>query len=272
MGSQFLGLLFLILAVAAGVYVATNYTGLINLKIPVPVIVNPLPASSVFPAGSHKYINNANSNSVNPVLENQKPVKISYIRSLEVGLYANLVKGESANITGWTVKSNKGSFSIPQAQEIYSFGGAQGNINLQSGDRVSFYSTAGPKGNFRLNKCLGYIEDISPFTPPLPKACPYISRSEITNFSGACQEYALSLHSCQEPSANPPIPLNDDACRNFLRKLNYVGCVEKYGKDNDFLSNDWRVWIGSQLNIFDPLHDKVQLLDRNGKVIDEYVY
>ena len=269
MGTQFLGLLFLILAVAGGVYVATNYTGLINLKIPVPVMVNPLPASSALPAGNQNYISGSGAN---PVLENQKPVKIGYIRSLEVGLYANLAKGEFRNITGWTIKSNKGSFIIPQAQEVYSFGGAQGNINLQSGDKISFYPTNGPKGNFRLNKCAGYIEEISPFTPSLPKTCPYISRSEITNFSGACQEYILSLRSCQEPSANPPIPLNDDACRNFLRKLNYVGCVEKYGKDSDFLSGDWRVWIGDQLNIFDPLHDKVQLLDRAGKVVDEYTY
>lgn len=271
MGSQFIGVIFLVLAVAGGVYVASHYNGLINLKIPIPVIVNRLPASSKPLSGNNKYISYTGNNS-NSVLENQKPVKIGYIRSLEVSLYANLVKGESVNITGWTIKSNKGSFAVPQAQEVYSFGGAQGNINLQSGDKVSFYPTNGPKGNFRLNKCTGYIEEISPFTPSLPKTCPYISRSEINGFSGACQEYALSLRSCQEPSANPPIPFNDDACRNFLRKLNYVGCVEKYGKDSDFLSSDWRVWLGSQLNIFDPLHDKVQLLDRFGKVVDEYVY
>ena len=277
MGSQFLGLIFLILAVAAGVYVATNYTGLINLRIPVPT-VSPFPISLISPAVDSKYANYGGNNS-NTVLENQKSVKINYIRqqnnfgqSLEVSLYANLAGSELVNITGWTVKSNKGSFKIPQAQEVYSFGGVEGNINLKSGDMVNFYSTDGPKGNFRLNKCMGYIEDISPFVPSLSKTCPYISRSEITNFSGECQDYILSLRSCQEPSANSPVPLNDDACHNFLRKLNYVGCVEKYGKDSDFRSNDWRVWIGGQLDIFDPLHDKVQLLDRSGKVVDEYSY
>ncbi len=277
MGSQFLGLIFLILAVAAGVYVATNYAGLVNLRIPIPV-ANPFPTSSISPPVNPKYANYGGDSS-NPVLENKKPVKINYIRqqnsfgqSLEFGLYANLAENESVNITGWTVKSNKGSFTVPQAQEVYSFGGSERNISLLPGDKANFYPTDGPKGNFRLNKCMGYIEELSPFAPPLPKTCPYVSRSEIINFSGACQEYILSLRSCQEPAANPPIPLNDYACRDFLRKLNYVGCVEKYKKDKDFLSNDWRVWIGDQLNIFDPLHDKVRLLDQNGKVIDEYTY
>lgn len=277
MGSQFLGLIFLILAVAAGVYIATNYAGLVNLRIPVPS-VNPFSVPSISPSLSKNYAN-YNGNSSNSVLENQKPVKINYIRqqnsfgqSLEFSLYANLAGNESVNITGWTVKSNDGSFSIPQAQEVYSFGGAESNINLQPGDKVNFYPTNGLKGNFRLNKCMGYLEEISPFSPSLPKACPYVSRSEITNFSGACQEYVLSLRSCQEPSANPPVPITDSACRDFLRKFNYIGCVEKYGKDKDFSSNDWRVWIGNQLNIFDPLHDKVQLLDRSGKVVDEYTY
>ena len=62
--------------------------------------------------------------------------------------------------------------------------------------------------------------------------------------------------------ANPPVPFDDNACHEFLRKLNYVGCVEKYGTDKDFLSRDWMVWMGDQMNIFDFVHDKVQLLDK----------
>ncbi|MBI3046348.1 MAG: hypothetical protein HYY86_02310 [Candidatus Harrisonbacteria bacterium] len=278
MNSQFFGLMLLILAVAVGVYVSTNYTDLINLKIPVPVTVKPvtIPATGI---GGAPSISPAPVDSGSSVLAERKLVRITSIRQptsfnsyLEVVLSSSLDRNETLNITGWTIKSNKGSFVIPRAQEIYSFGGAQNNINLRYGDRVSLYSGIGPKGNFRLNKCLGYLEDVSPFTPSLPRSCPYISRSEIIGFSGACQNYVLSLRSCQNPVANPPVPVDDSACHNFLSKLNYVGCVEKYQNDSDFLDNEWRVWLGEQINIFDSLHDKVQLLDREGNLVDEYVY
>ncbi|MDO8430208.1 MAG: hypothetical protein Q7S73_02475 [bacterium] len=276
MSSQFFGLMLLIVAVAAGVYLSNNYSDLINLKIPVPTLVRPLSAPSSGFGGNS--VNTGNNNSA-PVLKTEKALRISSIRQannfnsyIEVDLFSNLSKGEVVNITGWTIKSNKGSFVISNAQEIYSFGGAIGPVNVRYGDRVQIYSGFGPKGNFRLNKCLGYIEDLAPFTPSLPKNCPYISRTEINNFSGLCQDYILSLRACQNPNANPPIPYNDDACRDFLRNLNYSSCMEKHRNDEDFLINEWRLWAGNQINIFDSTHDKVQLIDKSGKVVDEYTY
>ena len=278
MSSQFFGLMLLILAVAAGIYVSTNYTDLVNLKIPVPVTVRPLsvPAAGIGGASS---VSPAPVNIGSSVLAERKLVRITSIRQptsfnsyLELVFSSGLNQNETLNITGWAVKSNQGSFVIPQAQEIYSFGGAQNNINLRYGDRVNLYSGIGPKGNLRLNKCLGYLEDVSSFAPSLPRNCPYVSRSEITGYSGACQNYILSLRTCQNPAANPPVPLDDDRCHNFLSKLNYVGCVEKYGRDQDFLQNEWRIWLGDQINIFDSLHDKIQLLSQKGEAVDEYVY
>ena len=277
MGSQFLGLILLIAAVAAGVYLVNNYADLLNLRIEVPVTVRPvaIPTTGLGsqPAPIPVF------NETLPSFTSGKALRITSVRQpnsfnpfLEVVLSSSLNRGETIDITGWTVKSNKGSFRIPQAQEVYSFGGAIGDINLRYGDRLYFYSGFGPKGNFRLNKCLGYVEESSPFTPSLPKNCPVISRSEIAGFSGACQDYVRSLRTCEQPVANPPVPLDDSACHNFLNNLNYVGCVEKHKNDSDFLQNEWRAWLGGQINIFDPLHDKIQLFNGAGKVIDEYIY
>jgi len=119
---------------------------------------------------------------------------------------------------------------------------------------------------------VGYFSRSNTFIPDLPRSCPNISRSEITSLSGACQEYILSLSSCEVPSGNPPVELDDNSCHEFLRKLNYAGCVSKYRGDSDFLSNEWRVWVGDRLNILDPVHDQVKLIDSNGTVIDEYTY
>ncbi|OGY63912.1 MAG: hypothetical protein A3I89_01375 [Candidatus Harrisonbacteria bacterium RIFCSPLOWO2_02_FULL_41_11] len=274
---QYIGLILLILAVSAGIYLAGNHGGLPDLKIPF--------SFNILPSPVHNYQNNsgvANNNFFNetviPELESRKSARISYVSQpgsfgsyYELGLSADLSSNEKLNITGWTVKSNRGSFEIPQSQEIYSFGGSQRDIVLRPGDRVKIYSTESPKGNFRANKCLGYLGSDS-FSPPLPKDCPYVSRAEINNFSGYCQDYLLSLGACENPSANPPVPHSDAACFDFLRKLNYDGCVEKYRNDDDFLSGDWLVWLGKEMNVFDSLHDKVQLLDKSGKLADEYIY
>lgn len=275
--SQYIGLILLIMAVAAGIYLASNTDDLLRLKLEVPEIVRPklvsLPSTGIgegTPA--------AESNQL-PLLENKKLVRINSLRRptnfnnyLELVLASNLSNNETLDITGWTIKSNSSSFNIPKAQAVYSFGGGEGDVVLNRGDLVYLYSGRGAKGNFRLNKCLGYIEDIASFTPSLPRSCPYIKRSDITYLSGKCQDYLLSLRACENPVANPPVEITDSACHDFLRKLNYVGCVEKYQNNPDFLENEWRLWLGDQISIFDPLHDRVQLLDRFGKMVDEYVY
>lgn len=265
--SQYIGLILLIIAAAAGLYLVTHKGEISMLRIEVPELVRPQPISpSLLDGGVPPSAGEA------AVVEKQKPARISYASQTGLRLSANVGRNETANITGWFVKSNSGSFTIPQAQEVYSFGGKQGDIILRSGDWAYFYPGRGPKGNFRLNKCLGYIEDLAPFAPSLPKNCPLISRSEISGFSAACQDYLLSLRSCENPSANPPVSITDSACHSFLSKLNYVGCVEKYKNDSDFLTREWWVWAENRLNIFDPVHDKIQLINKAGEVVDEYIY
>lgn len=272
---QTIGFILLIAAIFAVFYVSTHYAELLKFKISLPDRITHPVAIPPYKAPINSSKNNIQQQTI---LEPQKPARIgsvqlqnSFFPYQEIVIYSNAVGG-MADITGWIVKSNGGSFRIPTAQEVYSFGGSEGDINLKTGDSVHIYSGIGSKGNFRLNKCMGYIEDAAPFTPTLPKNCPFISHSEISRFSGACQDYINSLRSCQNPAANPPVPLDDSSCHQFLSKLNYVGCVEKYGRDADFSTNEWRVWVGNQANIFDSLHDKVQLLDRTGKMADEYVY
>lgn len=274
MNHQVIGIILLIAAVATGIYVSTHYAQLTGFKFALP---KSLRLVSVPP---QLFLTPAPPSNSQAVTDRQKPVSISYISpASNYSPYAKMVltsDGGSASVvdvTGWTVKSRTGqSFTIPKAQEVYSFGGEQGDITLKSGDAVNLYSIPGPKGNFRMNKCMGYMEDQTPFTPSIPMMCPTVPHSETVNFSSQCQDYAASLRACQNPSANPPLPYNDTACRDYLSKLNYVGCVARYGKDADFLSREWWVWMDAQMNIFDPVHDKVQLSDKAGKVVDEYTY
>lgn len=274
MSHQIIGIILLIAAVATGLYVSTHYMQLTSFKVSLPQslhLVNAPLQLSVAPSPSA-------DSQVNT--DQQKPVSISYINPvsdsspyMEMVLNSNAGPLQVTDVTGWMIKSRTGkSFTIPKAQETYSFGGDQTDIILKSGDTVHLYSGSGPKGNFRMNKCMGYLEDQSPFTPSIQMSCPVIQKSETVNFTSECQDYVASLKACENPNANPPVPISDTGCFEILRKLNYVGCVERYGKDADFTSGEWWAWMDDQMNIFDPVHDKVQLLDKKGNVIDEHTY
>lgn len=191
-----------------------------------------------------------------------------------ITLSVRMPENDRLNITGWKIKSNKDWWIIPKGSELYGASADRQDIYVKNGDRVEIYSHSNPLGaNYRLNQCIGYIKNTD---PPNPGSCASFDRSEITAFSGACQDYILGLGSCEVPEPNPPVPLNDYRCHEFLNKLTYQGCLDRRQQDKDFLSNEWRIWMtayGSQdQDIFDPRHDRVQLFDREGNLMDEYLY
>jgi len=199
-------------------------------------------------------------------------------------LYAYLPNNEKIDITGWNIKTNHGGFIMPQAVNVYAPSGFYGpspeeDIIISGNANISIYTNKSPIGvNFRLNKCTGYLSNSHTFNPPIFQTCPTVSRSEVSYLSGQCQSYIFSLGSCQEPSISiyNSFPGNDEgnACRQFLSKINAITCFQKYHGDADFLSNEWRIWINwtGLNNILDSQHDTVRLLDKNGLLVDQYIY
>ena len=95
--------------------------------------------------------------------------------------------------------------------------------------------------------------------------------SEFATFSGACQEYILKMKTCEAGNAaDSRIPSSDSACRSFVSTINYDGCVKKSQGSDSFFSDTWNVWANK--DIFDPLHDRILLLDGNGKLVDYFLY
>ncbi|MBU6142259.1 hypothetical protein KGO95_04095 [Patescibacteria group bacterium] len=276
MSHQFIGLLLLVLAVAAGFYVSSHYLQLTSLQLPVPSALNSvqLPSSAVLNPAPAPVISTASQTVT------QKPVTISYVTLAssgqsytELALVADGGSQQPVDVTGWHIADKSGvSFTIPQAQQLYSFNGPQSDIALKPGDTLRIFSGPANIGNFRMNKCMGYIQDRTSFTPPIPMTCPTTDPSATVDFSSQCQDYIASLNACQNPSANPPVPPSDDKCFAFLQTLNYTGCVAAHQQDTDFYSNEWWVWVDDKMNSFDPTHDKIQLLDTSGTVVDEYTY
>lgn len=181
------------------------------------------------------------------------------------------------DVSGWHMKGNKGDFLIPQAVNNFdpvSFG-RLGDITVGANNYIYIYGVSSPMGlNFRLNKCTGYLNNFYKFDPPLPNNCPSVDRKEIASFSGNCQNLITSLGTCRIPAdkdLNSPTVLNDSACRAYLDKLNYRGCYERNYVVSNFLSNEWRVWLGKNIP-FDSEHDRLWLFDREGLLVDEYTY
>jgi hypothetical protein len=192
----------------------------------------------------------------------------------QITLYASFAQGaEPIDVTGWKITSNRGGEYLPQAINLYDPSGLTppGDIMFASGQSLYIYSSPGPF-NVRLNECIGYIAAQNKFTPALPQTCPYVDRSGISSFTGACQNFIQTIGNCQVPDLNnPQIPSNDYACRDYIKdNFNYRACYNAHVADANFLSNQWWIWMGS--SPLDPYHDNVYLYDRNGLLVDMYTY
>ncbi len=188
-------------------------------------------------------------------------------------LHASPKAGETINVTGWTLQANRAAQVIPQAISSLDLlhPTLEGDIRLSAGNILRIYSTRSAAGaSFRLNRCTGYLQNHFSFVPSLPQECPAVNRSDIVTLTGSCQQYMLSLKTCQEPVIGRIPGGSDSLCSYYANTLNYLGCVDRYKSTPNFYSQEWRVWTGSPF--LDDLHDRLLLLDRSGKLVDIYIY
>lgn len=212
-------------------------------------------------------------------IENVTPPSSYYWYSVvsKLSLRGDYSLGEKVDVTGWRVRGNKkNDVIIPQAVADFGLYNQQNtSMFLEKGNVATFFSSQSPVWkSFRLNKCTGYLNNSYKFEPSLPNNCPSIDRSDIISFSGKCQTFLMSLYGCREPSPAEKNELSgpkDVACRAFLDDLNYGGCYRRYGKDANFFSDTWYIWMNAEMP-FDPAHDRILLFDKKGLLVDEYVY
>ncbi len=199
----------------------------------------------------------------------------------EFKIYSNLSDDEKVNVTGWRIKTNHGEIIIPQAINVYEPSGLTSpqDIVLSTNNYVNIYLSINPiNKNFRLNKCMGYLQNTYIFNPSLPQNCPSLSPSDISYLSGKCQSYIRSLWGCMVPNEDSDSfyasvggsSREEVECRAFLDTINQNGCFQKHRWDDDFLSNEWRVWV--RQHILDSQHDRVLFFDKQGLLVDEYAY
>ncbi len=211
----------------------------------------------------------------------------AYYRTLNFKIVASNNLDKPVKLTGWILKSNKGFLmKIPKGVPDYypRFSLSEDFIYLDKGEYLNIYvSNSKPTGlanfNFRLNKCIGYLNNFFNIEPPFPNWCPSLFKKEdLINLSGKCQNFIRSLdNSCRQPTANEINSFaQEKECRFYLDQINYSTCYEKNHKSSDFFLKEWRVFLknGSEFYYFnlDYLHDRLFLFDENGLLVAEYVY
>ncbi len=187
-----------------------------------------------------------------------------------------LLEGEAVSMRGWQIQGKRAILYIPQAVANYGPAGVDSpsDIVLKNREFINIYSNTSAIGiNFRLNKCMGYLENVNKFTPALPRSCPdVLDDFGNYNLSSQCEDYLDSLQTCALSKTNQLWLQNSNefACRSILDQVNYRGCFERHSTDKNFLSSEWRVWTGSRF--LDIRHDRVLLFDNRGLLVDEYEY
>lgn len=274
MNHQVIGLILLVAAVATALYVSTNYAQLSNLHFNLPSLraVDYVPGVTL-----NDYAGNQQQQQ--PSIQTaSSPLSVTSIKPPTAGDYGEIVlqadwniPAEGIDIKGWKIGSLSSDFDLPGAQEVYTFGGSSAKLVVHPGDEVHLFSGTSPRGNFRINKCIGYFAEFGEFVPPLEQKCPIPTYEETNYLSKECQSYVSTLAACETPK-NIPVSVDDISCRDYLNGINYEGCVSRHRGDPDFSDRAIWVWVGDNLRFFNPNGDIIKIYDRSGKLVSQYRY
>ncbi|MBI1754727.1 hypothetical protein HY250_01415 [Candidatus Azambacteria bacterium] len=190
---------------------------------------------------------------------------------------ASIGANDPIAIGGWMLGSERRNtgFAIPSEayeisnQPLYEY---KVPLMLTSKSKIILYSGVSPSGvNFRLNKCVGYLNTYYKFTPALPNMCPQTNQDEVKRLSTYCQKVIAGLSSCKE--ANAGDPLLDTECHDYVKeRFSYSQCVERNHTYYDFLLDEWRVYMNQSKEIWPNDSDAIILRDKDGLLVARFSY
>ena len=189
----------------------------------------------------------------------------------QINLRASYIEG-AVNITGWRIKSRqRGEFVIGQGLNIPQFNTVSADIRLIGGESAEIIAGASPMTNsFRINSCFGGLSDVYNLGYSF-NSCPRIEIGDFMGLDSACEDLILRSASCRAPS-DDILNKQSSKCRIwFESNVNYSFCVAKHQNNRDFYRG-WKIYTGNNNQIFDPLHDRVELRDQAGLLVDSYEY
>jgi hypothetical protein len=151
------------------------------------------------------------------------------------------------------------------------------NIKAEPGQTIFVATASSPLGfSFRTNMCTGYLTQFQDYSPELKRNCPspedealYIKTDPA--LTTPCLDYLEDMPRCEIPKRISSAPGTN--CQNFIRSnINYNSCVSNHISDTAFPGNDWRVYLNLSKELWGDENDIIQLVDRDGKIIDTVDY
>lgn len=138
-------------------------------------------------------------------------------------------------------KNSSNQITIPKATDLAAIdkNPQLSDIIMSAGGRALVSSGKSPIGySFRLNECIGYLNETSTYVPALPNACP-----------------------------------DGSGCKsNPSKKLTYANCVSAHKNDSGFYLNEWRVFLGQSNELWNNSNDTIELKSSSGNIIDVLSY
>ncbi|HEA84527.1 MAG TPA: hypothetical protein ENI04_00910 [Candidatus Wildermuthbacteria bacterium] len=231
------------------------------------------PASYTFTINTSEYYGKVDIRSVR---------QESTTRKLLITLRPNLTSDEKINITGWRIEGELGGFTIPlgieKIPQAINFTGTN-NINLRRGDAVYLTAEKSPFGrniSFRPNICMGYFKQYYTFPLSISSSCPdKPTERDLRYLRIPCQDFILkdiSFSSCTIPNhANIPSVATDSECLSYIQdRFNYSACYNLHKNDSDFTKNEWHIYM--ERDFTRDRHDTIKLLDKDGRIVDTFIY
>lgn len=186
-------------------------------------------------------------------------------------------KDKVVSLDGWTIENNKGErHAIPPAANIPSLDLASRPIQLNAGNEVLIITGDSSFGSsFRENICTGYFNESHSFSPVLEESCPEFSKEDILGqkLNAACVDVIDRSQRCRQVIIGYEDSAAGNDCIAFVQShLNYAGCVKDNKDAERFFTGRWRVFLKMSQKLWDPLHDRAILRDKDGLIVDEYSY
>lgn len=196
-----------------------------------------------------------------------------------IEIIARSTNKKPINITGWKIKGITDLTAREVGQGTLVF--AQGKVSdmadilLYPGDRALVLAGESPVGaSFKLNKCIGYLEQFQVFTPHLPQSCPNPALDSGSKlYSDAnCDLFLKSVMRCNVYVKEFPSQVTDNCKKIVDEELNYNSCVAAYSATRDFSQKEWRVYLGGSDELGSEDGDVISIFDQKSALIDTIFY
>lgn len=191
---------------------------------------------------------------------------------------------ELINVTNWMLRSTKTgrqasigkAVLLPSSYAATSVKGEDAII-FRPGDKAIVATGGSPIGNsFLINKCIGHFTQYQTFTPYINQTCPALRDEKMPEppnaLNDACLNYINSWPICGNQVRNLPERLSHECQTWIIEHATYNSCVSLHQPDTDFFSNEWRIFFNRNESLWKTQREEIQLLDADGKVVDQISY